>query len=438
MDFDVIICGGGTAGAPAAIASGRQGARTLVIDQLGSLGGTQANGWVTPMMPNYLEAEKLSRGLSEEISFRQARFQTPGDRQHSEDWYDPTYLALVLDEMASEANVTPLFDTVLSDVEVQNGRIAALELISRGRKLRVSAKMFVDCTGDAALSKLAGAEVMEGNENGVHQPMTLRFSMGNIDLNELAAGRPDILRINTGGYLECGYGEAKEGHLAPQIEDAIRRGVLEKDDLGYFQFFSVNGRPNELAFNAPRISGLDPLDPFEYSRAYQVGRAKIYRIARFVREYLPGFKNAYVSAIAPLMGIRESRRVVGEYVLTAEDHQQCRKFSNSIAQNRYPVDIHLTTGIDYRRFPPGEWHDIPYECLVVKNFDNLFVAGRCASADFVAQSSIRIQPVCRAMGEAAGTSAALCAAKEIKAKELPYSDLAPHLVLRPYPSGSAK
>jgi hypothetical protein len=129
------------------------------------------------------------------------------------------------------------------------------------------------------------------------------------------------------------------------------------------------------------------------------------------------------------MGIRESRRVMGEYLLTEEDHGACRKFDDVIARNRYPVDIHLKRGIDYRRFPPGEWHDIPYGSIVVKGIDNLWVAGRCLSATFVAQSAVRIQPVCRAMGEAAGAAAALCAREGLNARDLPYEALRPHLDL---------
>jgi hypothetical protein len=191
----------------------------------------------------------------------------------------------------------------------------------------------------------------------------------------------------------------------------------------------MNGRPGELAFNAPRIAGLDPLDAFELSRAYQVGRAKIFRIAEFMKRYFPGCENSYVSGIAPLMGIRESRRVVGEYILTAEDHQSCRKFPNPITRNRYPVDIHLRVGLDFRHLPKGEWHDIPYECIVVKGLQNLWVAGRCLSADFVAQSSTRIQPVCRSLGEAAAIAATLCSRSGRAARDLAYEDLSPHLDL---------
>lgn len=428
--FDVIVCGGGTAGAIAAIKAGRLGARTLVVERLGSLGGTQANGWVTPMMPNYFGDFKLSRGLSIEVTDRQNLDQPAGPGvPHGDVWYDPVFLGLVLDRLATAAGVTCLFDATLTDARRAGRKVEAIEIMARGGKRWIEGTTFIDATGDAELSSLAGAELMGGNEDGVHQPMTLRFFMGGIDIEALRAGLP-VWRTNGPGHLETGWGDGKEAPVVgPMIRGAIAEGVLQEDDLGYFQFFTMNGRPGELAFNSPRVSGLDPMDPFELSCGYQVGREKVYRIAEFVRRWFPGCANAYVSGIAPLMGIRESRRVVGEYVLTGDDHQSCRKFDDSVARNRYPVDIHLKVGLDFRNFPPGEYHDVPYRSIVVKGFDNLWVAGRCLSADFVAQSSVRIQPVCRAMGEAAGAAAALCAARGVPAMALPYADLGAHLDL---------
>lgn len=427
---DVVVAGGGTAGVVAAIAAARLGADTLVVEQMGALGGTQANGWVTPMMPNYLGDFKLDRGLNLEIVAAQSRAQPPpGPLEHGDVWYDPVGLACVLDDLAAEAGVRVLLNSTLVRAERAGRKVWAVEIATRGGDFRVGAKAFVDATGDADLCVRAGAETSGGNEDGLHQPMTLRFAMGNVDLERARTGNADIWRVDEGGFLEAGYGEATEGPLGPKIREAVSKGVLIEGDLGYFQVFTVNGRPREMAFNCPRIAGLDPLDPFEMSEAYRVGRAKIRRIAAFVQRWLPGFEEAYVSAVAPLMGIRESRRVVGEYILTAEDHLVCRKFPDVVARNRYPIDIHLKKGIDYRKFPPGEWHEIPYRSLVAKGFDNLWVAGRCLSADFVAQSAVRIQPVCRSMGQAAGSAAALCARSGLAARDLPYPELAAYLDL---------
>jgi hypothetical protein len=428
--YDVVVCGGGTAGAVAAISAARAGAKTAVFDSLSSLGGTQAHAYVTPLMPNHIDGFSLSRGLNLEILEAQNQLRPKGDLDKGEEWYDPTSLGLVLDRLALEAGVTCLFNATLVHVSDAERKVLSVEVMARGSKLTLEGKCFMDCTGDAELSTMAGAEVMAGNEKGEHQPMTLRFFMGGVDIAALRATEASILRLNTPDYVECGYHDAAEGALGSRVARAIEDKILEVGDLGYFQFFSVNGRPGELAFNTPRISGLDPLDPYEISRAYQIGREKIYRIEQFLKNYVQGFARAYVSAIAPLIGIRESRRVVGDYVLTEDDHQSCRKFEDVVARNRYPVDIHLKTGTDYRKFPPGEWHDIPYRSLVVKGFDNLWVAGRCLSADFVAQSAVRIQPVCRAMGEAAGIAAALCAKSGSSSRRLPVETLQALLDLR--------
>jgi hypothetical protein len=428
-EWDVIVCGGGTAGVAAAISASRQGAQTLVVEQFGSLGGTQTNAWVTPMMPNYIGDFKLSRGISIEIMDELAKVVPPGGLDHGDDWYDPAALALILDQLTQQAGVTCLFNATIIGAKTSNRRVTEVEVATRAGRQWLKGKSFIDSTGDGELAMYAGAELMAGDGTGVHQPMTLRFTMGGIDMQRARASLKPYLRMNLPEYMELGYHEAKESPMKDLVCQAIKAKTLEEDDLGYFQLFSVNGRTGEFAFNAPRIAGLDPLDPFELSRAYQLGRAKIYRIAEFMKLTFDGFQNAYVSVVAPLMGIRESRRVVGEYILTEEDHMACRKFEDAVAHNRYPIDIHLKQGTDYRTFPPGEYHDVPYRSLVIRGFENFWVAGRCLSATFVAQSSVRIQSVCRSMGEAAGIAAAICAKRGLKAMEVPYQDLAANLDL---------
>lgn len=429
--WDVIVCGGGTAGVAAAIAAGRKGARTLIVERYGALGGSQTMGWVTPMMPNYIGPHKLSRGISIELSEKQLAMQpTPKEMDHHDNWFDPVALPLIMDRMVREAGVECLFDATLVSAEKDGDTIKAVSVMTRAGLLRLEAKAFIDCTGDAMLSLVAGAELMGGNEDGVHQPMTLRFAMGNIDLKRFRESAKYILRCNFDHFLEAGYGEAKNGPMEPIIREAINKGILEEDDIGYFQLFTMNGKGNELAFNMPRVSGLDPLDPFAISKAYQIGREKVFRIAAFMKAYFDGCQDAHVSAIAPLIGIRETRRVVGEYILTEDDHQSCRKFEDTIARNRYPIDIHLKVGVDFRKdYEPHEYHDVPYRCVVVKGLNNLWVAGRCLSASFIAQGAVRIQPVCRATGEAAGVAAAIASSKGLKAKDVPYLELSGRLDL---------
>ena len=432
MHYDVIVCGGGTAGAAAGIKAARLGAKTLIVEAMSALGGTQTMGWVTPMMPNYIAGEQLSRGMNLDIQGEHGRLSPQTDFPNAQVWYNPNALGLALDRLANQAGAECLYYALAVGAETDGGTIREIDIAVRGPKpmLRASADVFVDATGDATLSRLAGAQIESGDASGKNQPMTLRFTLGNVDISRVGEFFGDDAKPNLPDFLSVGFAKAEESAIASQVAEAIQTGVLQPDDLGYFQFFTVLGRPRELAFNCPRITGFDPEDPFDVSRALHVGREKIFRIAEFCRKFLPGFEGSYVSVIAPLMGIRESGRVVGDYVLTEDDHQQCRKFPDAVARNRYPIDIHLADGgVELRKLPDDDYHEIPYRCLLPVGIQNLLVAGRCLSATFVAQSSVRIQPVCRALGEAAGAAAALSARSSISPRDLPYETLRAELDL---------
>jgi hypothetical protein len=207
--------------------------------------------------------------------------------------------------------------------------------------------------------------------------------------------------------------------LQPVFEKAVRDGVLKREDGDYFQAFTVPGRPNEMAFNCPRIHGnLHPTNVLHLTEAQIQGRRAILRLMKFLRKEIPGFGDSYLVATAPLIGIREGRRIIGEYVLTVDDYMKARKFPDAIARNRYPVDIHLPDAKEVGHLPAGEYHEIPYRCLVPKGVENLLVAGRCISTTFEAQSAIRVQPPIRMMGEAAGTAAALCVKEQKRPRNL--------------------
>ena len=432
MHYDVIVCGGGTAGAAAGIKAARLGAKTLIVEAMSALGGTQTMGWVTPMMPNYIGGEQISRGLNLEIQREHGRLSPSTDFPNAQVWYNPNALGLALDRMALDAGAECLFYAMAVDAQVSAGRVSEIAVACRGPKplLKVSGDVFIDATGDATLCRLAGAQIESGDATGKNQPMTLRFTLGNVDLAEVGAFFGEDAQPNEPDFLSVGYAKAEESRVGELVRQAVSEGVLEPEDLGYFQFFTVLGRARDLAFNCPRIVGFDPEDPFEVSRALAVGREKIFRIAEFCKRYLPGFSDSYVSVIAPLMGIRESGRIVGDYVLTEDDHQQCRKFADAVAKNRYPIDIHLADGgVELRKLPANDYHEIPFRCLLPVGLENVLVAGRCLSATFVAQSSVRIQPVCRALGEAAGAAAALSVRSGVVPRDVPYGDLRAELDL---------
>lgn len=415
--YDVIVCGGGTAGSCAAIAAARTGARTLIVEQFGFLGGTQTAALVVPYMGYHAGQEQLITGLHQEIIDRLAAW--PGGCNSRAFNYE--LLKYVLEDMALEAGVDLMYHTFLADAVVgsardtqQAPRLERVVVCNKSGRQALVARQFIDCTGDADIAFNAGVPCESGRpEDGLNQSASLRFVLGNVDLEALSVKITELTgRPSQPPQIQMGF---SKGHtVAPKIEalidQASEEGVFTPEEGGYIQFFSVPGRPGEVAFNCPRITFVNGAKAEDLTRVQVEGRKIIPKIMDFCRRYLAGFDDAYLLLTAPMPGIRESRRIVGEYVLTAEDCLQPTRFPDRIAKSCYPVDVHNPSGVGVtlKHLPPGEYHDIPYRCLVPLGVDDLLVAGRCISATFEAQAAIRIEPTCRAMGEAAGTAAALC------------------------------
>ena len=369
--------------------------------------------------------EVLIRGLNEEIIARCEAFR-PGEDGI---WFDPESLKIVLEQMALEAGAELLYHITVTDPLLDGSAIIGVHTWSKSGRRPYFAKQFVDCSGDADVAFRAGVPCESGRpEDGLNQPASLRFILGNVDLPALA----DFLAQLDGTPRrppKVEFGFSRGLGTAPQIEALVNQaeaeGVLSPAEGGYVQAFSIPGRPGEMAFNCPRITHVNGARVEDLTRSQILGRQRIPHIIEFCRRYLRGFGEAYLAWVAPMVGVRETRRIVGEYVLTADDVLGARKFEDRIAKNCYPIDIHNPAGEGtvLRSLPPGEYHEVPYRCLVPLGVDNLLVAGRCLSATFEAQGSIRIQANCRAFGEAAGVAAALCAARGCTPRDLPPEDL---------------
>ncbi|MCX7919385.1 MAG: FAD-dependent oxidoreductase [bacterium] len=433
-EVDVLIVGGGTAGAVAGIAAGRMKVNTLIIEQFGFLGGTQTGALVTPMMHNQVNGVQLNPGIGMEIMDRlKLTGDTGGDNNGR---FNAEMLKYVLDDFVTEANVQVRFHTFASDAIVENGKIKGVVVESKSGRQAIVAKQVVDCTGDADIAVRAGVPYSAGREeDGMNQAMSLRFHLGNINLvkfceflNKIA---PDRAFEQQPTHLHTASVWGTNWALVPYFERGVQEGILERSDGDYFQLFSVPGRPNELAFNCPRISQrVKGYDVTDLTYAQIEGRKKIRRLLAFMKKYFPGFENAYIVFTAPMVGVRESRRIKGEYLLTIDDIVNARKFPDPVARNNYPVDIHNPKGSGTKfhyQLQPNQYHEVPYRCLVPLKIDNLLVAGRCISATFEAQSSIRIQSNCYAFGEAAGIAAALCVKKRTTPRTLEYKYLKKYL-----------
>jgi hypothetical protein len=419
-EVDLLVVGGGTAGAVAGIAGGRAGLRTLVVEQCGFLGGTQTGALVTPMMPNQVGNEPLNGGIDMEINRRLNAMNESGVWQDgNRGWFNPEMLKFVLEQMCQEAGTELLYYTFFEDTIIERGAVRGVVVVNKAGRSAILAKRTIDATGDADLAVRAGVPVESGDaEAHLNQPFGVRFHLGNVNLERLAEflrslGRHEVMDKAEGSGVALIHTAMiwnKGWTLEPLFRKAVADGVLQEGDGNYFQVFTMAGRPGELAFNCPRISThTNGTDPFHLTSAQITARIATQRYVAFCRRYLPGCENAYLVFTAPMVGVRESRRIRGEYYLTTEDYFAARKFPDAIARNCYPLDIHSDHQheMNMKRLAPGEFHEIPYRCMVPLGIEDLLVAGRCFSGSFEAQSSVRIQSNCRAMGEAAAVASAL-------------------------------
>ena len=431
---DVLIAGGGSAGVAASVAAARSGAKTVLIEKSTFLGGMATGALVTPMMKNALDAATiLTKGIFLEVCERLVKAGGGATfKDGNPGWFNPEIYKIVLDEICLEAGVKLMFENQILSALVEthcnaSPRLKDVFIFNKGGCFSISAKEFIDCTGDGDLIALSGISHESGTSTH-RQAMSLRFMMSGVDVkafgdwlqkNDKSNDSPVYLLDNGDILLSSAYTFEKEWTLKPFFDEALKRGDLKTEDAAYFQLFSVPGSLGLVAFNCPRLTPsdktLDPLNNEDTSWVLTHGREMIKRISNFCKKYLPGFSKSYICQIAPNIGVRESRRLIGQYVLNSDDVLSGRKFEDSIAKSNWPIDIHPSKinekGL-LKHPPKGDYYDIPLRSLLPKENEikNLIVAGRCLSATFEAQGSARIQPNCYAMGEAAG----LLAAKRVR------------------------
>ena len=412
--WDVIVVGGGPAGCTAAIAAAREGAKALLVEATGCLGGMGTSGLVPAWCPFSDKEKIIYRGLAEKV-FNAAKKGMAHVRAEDLDWVpiDPEKLKRIYDEMVTEAGVTVLFNTVLSSVEMENeSQVAAVVVTNKAGLSAYKAKVYIDCSGDADLAAWAGAEFQKGEEGtGDLQPATHCFVLSNVDDYAYLHG-PTLHPNNRQSPI---YDIVKSGRY-PEIPDTH----LCNNSMG----------PGVVGFNAGHIWNVDNTDPVSVSKALMQGRKLAAAIHAALVEYQPkAFANSFLAATGSLMGIRETRRILGDYVITVEDYLERRSFEDEICRNSYYIDIHhskkeievVNNGRPENeqrtaRYGKGESHGVPYRCLTPKGLKNVLVAGRSISCDRIIQGSVRVMPVCLAMGEAAGIAA-------VHAMQLPETDV---------------
>ncbi len=394
-DSDIVVIGAGPAGFAAALAAKRHGAKVLLLEQSTMFGGLGTAGLVPMFAPSYDGEQMLYGGVFAEINKEMCRRMNAELEPRSWQSINPEILKRVYDEIAEEAGIDFLFGAKFCEAEVTGGKIdAVLFATSQGLK-RVTGRMFIDATGDALLAAMAGAEFEYGDENGKTMSPTLCAQFSNIDY-ETAGAAKESDRSIWARLQEEGKTPFQEHHFVCMKP---MTGVTASSNLGH-------------------IYGLDCLDEFELSKGYVAGRRIAAMLENFYREHVPGFRHAELINTASLLGVRETRRIKGEYRMTFDNFAARATFEDEIGRCCYPVDIHsgstdpeeqrkVEKVLHETRFHHGESYGIPYRALIPLGLRNLLVPGRALSCDRAIQSSLRVMPPCFVTGQAAGIAAAL-------------------------------
>lgn len=413
--YDVVILGGGTAGVSCAWNAAKRGLKTLIIEKNSYLGGSITSSLVVPAMKTsenaintdfFNELYKKLRSLNGAITYCDG----------NKGWLNPELTKIALDIMMFEAGVDVIFESNVSSINKNENKILSIcidtidsdNFVSESNilSLPIESTYFVDGTGDANFCQKIGAEFLENNSEKNNQPTSLRFIMSGINTEKFSNWLVQYdknqevttsCKVNGKTYVSTAYtwDTNIKWALKPLFEQAIAENCITEEDSNYFQLFSIAGTADSIGFNAPRLIN----NNLTRSKSYIQGRMSILRLSNFCKKYLPGFENAYISSIAHNLGVRVSNRVKGKYIYTYEDLISGKQFENKILISNYPVDIHSDKKDSSMLKKVYKEYTLPLESLIVDGFDNVYVIGRCISADFKAQAALRIIPSCFSMGE---------------------------------------
>ena len=424
---EIVVAGGGPAGCIAAIAAARNGADVLLIEQYGCLGGMSTMGSVNPWMTFHNKQGKQTIvGIPQEVVAKLVELNaSPG---HVVDTmgetstvtpFDPETLKFLLASMCLDAGVKILFHTFIIGVETCGEQVAALRLASKSGESRVQADIFIDCTGDADLAAMAGCPFEIGRpEDGMVQPGTMNFSMANVDFESvrvyMTQHHDEFHNKTRFDLLETQEPNCVSGFFTiwNKIKSEISIPIL-RDRFLFFKGY----RGDIATVNTTRVVGIDSTKVQDLTRGELEGRFQVMEVAKRMIKYLPGFGKAYLFSTGSVIGIRESRRIVGEYVLTKEDLLAGRNFPDDVMLNAYTIDVHDPNGASFTQYEVPTY-GIPLRTLLPRNIANMLVAGRSFSSTREAQGSARTTPSCMAMGQAAGTAAAVALRQGVRVKDV--------------------
>ena len=435
-EFDVVVLGAGPGGLAAALAAGRGGAKVLLVEKNGYLGGNMAIG--LPLL-GFLDKDgnKVIGGIADEFMKDMASYETAYGRAASEHkvcpmhnsvtLYDHELFKIVALHKVLDAGIEVLFHTDIESVNVENAEIREITLRGKGYRIFVKAKIYIDASGDGDMAYLCGASYEKGQKDtGILQPPTMMFTLSGVDIDrtiDYLAENPD--QMDRSKTIDCAGGyDADFFRSDPNfVMVAMRKLFAQLREQGKMpvnreNIIVINSLlPGEVHMNCTRHLGTDGSDVFSVTRAEIEGYLQIEKFVETLHQYVPGFEKCYISQIYPSLGIRESRRFSGIRQLTESDVVNGVFNEETIGIGSYCVDIHAGDGLStiFTKIPA---YGIPYGITVSDEIEGLMFAGRCASMDAVAMSSARVMPICMAIGEAAGVGAALAIKQGISPREV--------------------
>jgi len=416
--FDLIVMGAGSAGASAAIAAARSGSKVLVIDRLPFIGGTSTAvldtfyGFYTPGE----QAKKIVGGIPDDVIDGLKSFGSMVERPNTYGagtgvTYNPEHLKVVWESLLIKSGAKILLHALLQQVSVKDGRVKELTLATRAGLCSVTGDFFIDATGDADLSNYAGFEYEKAGEISPAQTLTTTFKMVNVDLAERKKIKKEQLHELMQDAADNGYElPRREGsdHITP-VANTTATVMTRLDSV----------RKNS---NGEIESVLD--DPFFLTDSEIAGRRQASEYARFLVDKVPGYKDSSLYGFSTLIGVRETRRVYGDYRVTKSDVLEAKQFDDQVALCGAPIeDHHSGDGTNWIYLPDGSAVGIPLRSLIVKDSVNTMVIGRCFSASHDAHASIRSMAQCMAMGVAAGISGSIALANKKEIREVNFSDI---------------
>lgn len=432
-ETDVLVIGGGPSGIMAALAAAEDGLNVMLVESRSFVGGNMTIG--LPIL-GFLgqKGNQIIKGLPQKLIDRLKAVQASSEHRPcplhmSLTLVEPEAVKTVALQMLVESKVDVLFYAFCAGVVMDGDELKGVIIESKAGREVILAKTIIDCSGDADVAYRAGVPCEYGNENGGVQPPTLMFCLGGVDTEKLRTSIANEPRTYLTDFIPAEYFGQNNQFVLVGMRNLIKQAQDAGLTLNTERTILITGlRKGEVWVNMTRVSGVNGTDPGSLTHGEIDGRHQIIDIQKYLIEYVPGFENAYFLKTAPFLGIRETRRIQGQYTMTREDIMACQHFDDAVAVASYPLDIHHPQGGGCTLEWCGDCYDIPYRSLIPQKIKNLIVAGRCISTTHEAMSAIRVMAPCMAMGEAAGRAAKMAVRKGIQPADINVKELQQELL----------